>query len=331
MTTASRITHCSTVSAAAEASPGGSAWFLRRIMLVEMPLPWAYNSLQSHHAPTGLQDLVVEVYNTLEQPWGFIGFAPDDTYSVPGMARIFDLVQGDALAATYYRTSFLVPADEVVHYLRLITFSPHDPALDAVREPNDQTTHDFFVCTHGSVDLCCATKGFPIYRLMRHLAADAPIPARVWRCTHFGGHDFAPTALEAPSGRYWGRLDVRNVGGIMSASTPPADIPSIYRGWAALEHPLWQIAEGAAFAAIGQMWRRMTITGIRGDATADNGGILTLCFTDPAEGAGEVDVEIIPQGSVLTMSSCTDSAAHASPQYATNIIAWRPAPHNQRL
>src|SRR5699024_5593272 len=126
----------------------------------------------------------------------------------------------------------------IVRYLRLLSFAPDDPALDGVREPDDQATRDFFICTHGSVDLCCGTKGFPIYRLMRHMADGAYVPTRVWRCTHFGGHEFAPTALEAPSGRYWGRLEARHLGELMNRKTPPSTFPEIYRGWSALEDPL---------------------------------------------------------------------------------------------
>ncbi|HWV24797.1 MAG TPA: sucrase ferredoxin [Thermomicrobiales bacterium] len=323
MTSTQRITHCSTVSSEAGTSPVGSAWHLRRIMLVEMPLPWAYNSLRSRHAPEGLEQLVVDVFNSPDVSWGFIGFAPDDVHSVPGMARIFDLSQGDSFATTYHRTSYLVPEDDVVRYLRLLSFAPDDPALDRVREPDDQTTRDFFVCTHGSVDLCCASKGFPIYRLMRHMADGAPHPTRVWRCTHFGGHEFAPTALETPSGRYWARLDARDLGGVMTKSIPPDAIPAIYRGWAALEEPLWQVAESAAFAARGWDWERATITGIRGEASPETGGMLTLAYNDPNEGQGEVDIDIIPTGSVMTISSCAATEPYESPQYVANILAWR--------
>lgn len=93
------ITLCSTVSEASGEDPAGSAWALRRIVLVELPLPWAYNSLRSTHAPAGLEELLWEVHDTMVEPWSMIGIAPDSAYN-EGTRRIIDLRQGDDLATT---------------------------------------------------------------------------------------------------------------------------------------------------------------------------------------------------------------------------------------
>ena len=55
------------------------------------------------------------------------------------------------------------------------------------------------VCTHGNIDAACARFGYPIYQQLRQNYATQSL--RVWRCSHFGGHQFAPTLIDFPSGR----------------------------------------------------------------------------------------------------------------------------------
>ncbi len=71
-------------------------------------------------------------------------------------------------------------------------------AQDANLEPNDDA-HTIFICTNGARDACCATIG-------RKLSTTFADDERAWECTHLGGHRFAPTALELPSGNVYGRL-----------------------------------------------------------------------------------------------------------------------------
>ncbi|TDP91130.1 sucrase ferredoxin [Labedaea rhizosphaerae] len=59
------------------------------------------------------------------------------------------------------------------------------------------------VCTNGRRDLCCALEGRPI---AAELAADHG--TQVWESSHLGGHRFAPTAVQLPTGYSYGRIDV---------------------------------------------------------------------------------------------------------------------------
>ncbi len=319
-----RVTLCSTVSEASGEDPAGSAWSVRRILMMELALPWAYNVLESKRAPAGLHDLLHEVYDTLDEPWGMIGMAPDPDYSIDGMTRIVDLQQGDHVASTYRRDTYLVPADEVVDYLRTLSFEPDHPRLAEVRLPDDQETREFFVCTHGAIDACCATFGYPMYKLMRAMANRAETPTRVWRCTHFGGHRFAATALETPAGRYWGHLKAERLATLVHRTNPARELRRHYRGWAALSQPMWQIAEAALLEAAGWSWTDATITAIDGEVTPDAGGMLTIAFRHPALGDGEADVEIAPAGSVQTMDQSKTGELRDAPQFATRIAGQRP-------
>lgn len=327
----SKITLCSTVSEASGEDPAGSAWALRRIMMIELALPWAYNSLRSTHAPEGLETLVHDVYNNLPEPWGMIGIAPDPAYSVEGKARIIDLQQGDGIASAYRRDTYLVPAGEVVDYLHLISYEPDHPKLAATRQPDDQTTREFFICTHGAIDACCATIGYPVYKLLRTMADQAETPARVWRCTHFGGHRFAATALEAPSGRYWAHLKAGMLSSLMHRSAPVRELRRHYRGWAALPEALWQIAEAELFATAGWGWNDVAITGVNGDVTPERGGLLTISFTYPDVGEGTIEVDVNPIGRVRTMDQSSSGEYHDAPQYRATIVDQHPAGSLERI
>ena len=319
-----RVTLCSTVSEASGEDPAGSAWAVRRIIMLELALPWPYDVLGGKRVPEGLRDLVYEVYEKLEEPWGMIGFASDPDYSVEGMTRIIDLRQGDGIATTYHRDDYLVPPEEAVSTLRRLSYEPDHPSLAKRRQPDDQETREFFICTHGAVDACCATMGYPIYKLMRTMADQADTPTRVWRCTHFGGHRFAATALEAPQGRYWGHLKADMLSSLIHETTSPRELRRHYRGWAAVAEPLWQIAEAELFATAGWSWTDATITSITGDTSTEDGGMLTVTFQHPEIGTGEVDVAITPAGSVQTLDTSKSDEFRDAPQYKARVTAQRP-------
>lgn len=59
----------------------------------------------------------------------------------------------------------------------------------------------YFVCTNGQRDVCCARFGLPLYARLREL-----VGRRAWQTTHVGGHRFAPNVLALPQGALYGRV-----------------------------------------------------------------------------------------------------------------------------
>ena len=59
----------------------------------------------------------------------------------------------------------------------------------------------YFVCTNGQRDLCCARYGLPTYARLREVVGE-----RAWQTTHVGGHRFAPNVLALPQGALYGRV-----------------------------------------------------------------------------------------------------------------------------
>jgi hypothetical protein len=254
------VTLCSVVSEQSGEDPAGSAWAIDRYFLIEVPLPWPYNMLESRKMPPGITALVQRLFEERIY-WGWIGIAPDPEYSIDGMTRVVDCrLPDNPPFHQYQRTEYLFPTNRAGDLAEIMVRTPGDPALLPFRQETDLMLRDLLVCTHGTVDACCATYGYPMYRLLRHMAPGADTPVRVWRCTHFGGHRFAATLLDLPEGRYWGRLKPRDLAHLVRRDVPFSELRHAYRGWSALPSPMLQIAEAAAFLQAGWEWTRYAIT-----------------------------------------------------------------------
>lgn len=79
----------------------------------------------------------------------------------------------------------------------------------------DRSTNDvhYFVCTHGSRDLCCAEFGMPVYRALRERVGD-----RAWQTSHLGGHRFAANVLVTAPAVLYGRVTPTTVDELWQAS-----------------------------------------------------------------------------------------------------------------
>jgi hypothetical protein len=69
-------------------------------------------------------------------------------------------------------------------------------------DANRRSEPQYFVCTNGQRDLCCARFGLPIYAALRER-----VGSRAWQVTHLGGHRFAPNVLVLPDGLLYGRVE----------------------------------------------------------------------------------------------------------------------------
>ena len=112
-------------------------------------------------------------------------------------------------------------------------------------------TRDLFVCVHGGVDPCCATYGFPIYNHLRRTHANEQL--RIWRCSHFNGHHFAPTLIDLPTGHWWGQLTLDDIAPLAERTQPFAQLSQRYRGWCGYG-PLAQVADRAVLEQVGWAW-----------------------------------------------------------------------------
>jgi hypothetical protein len=133
-----------------------------------------------------------------------------------------------------------------------------DKAVSLLEARNDFDTYrsesppgrDLLVCTHGTVDACCATLGYPLYEKLRNSTGGV----RVWRVSHFGHHRFAPTLIEMPAGLWWGRLDDLGVQVLLDRARAVEGILPYYCGWGGAAMGAEQVAERAVLLKEGWSW-----------------------------------------------------------------------------
>ncbi len=140
--------------------------------------------------------------------------------------------------------------------------------------PDPGAPTEWLVCTHGHVDAACGRHGYPLYAALRERGA------RVWRSAHLGGHRFAPTVTELPSGRAWAFMDEDLAAALHDRQGDHTRLRGHYRGWGALE-PIAQVAEREAFMRAGWWWLDADVQ-VQVTARDDEGSEVLLCATDPS-------------------------------------------------
>jgi hypothetical protein len=306
---------CALRSLALGEDPIGSASKCDLILAVEAPLPWPKQAREARSLPTGTQDAVDALDASMSVL--FVTLAPDPEYSVPGFAHVLVYRRPDSAFAEFLADDFLVPYDEVavvVHSLAVDT----DGAIDAFERYRQQATHrDLLVCTHGTRDNCCAVLGVPTYQHLRYLATTDEPEWRVWRCSHIGGHRFAPTLIDLPSGRFWARITPERAA-FLRQQEPLPDLSLCYRGWSGLRTDLEQIAERATFEAEGWPWTRYHKSGrIRGRSDDGAQTEVEIHFSDPLSGrSGTYVVTLEWTGTFQSQSSCLGTKVSTVERYA---------------
>ena len=243
----SRLQFCSADSTNSGESPIGSAWYTPELIVCELPLPWGAEVLKSRNTPAGLETVINDAYERRGYDWGLIGCAPDEAYSVSGYRRVMHCTIAPQSRGRFERRVFLVPNDDLTAAVEALLHHKIHPSM----QEQEDNLRDVLLCTHGAVDACCAKFGYPLYALMRKMADNAGSDVRVWRSTHFGGHRFAPTYLELPSGRYWGRITPQSVSALVHRRADEEAVRPFYRGSATMATPVEQAIEAELFYKLG--------------------------------------------------------------------------------
>lgn len=272
--------------------PIGSAVELRRLVTVEVPLPW----------PADIGDV----------PWiAALDPGPDTRVqtTVPEVARTDGtvlLTRWEAEGARFTGTDWLVPAVDVPEALAAIT-AGGDPDVPGTDAPDE-----VLVCGHGSRDRCCGGSGTRLA-----VEARAAIPdVRIRRTSHLGGHRFAPTALSMPDGRVWGFLHAEALSAIVDRRLHPIEARDHYRGHVGLD-PWAQVVEAVGLSEHG--WAAFDVDHLDADVdvAADGTSATVTLRWDGAAGAGErtARVGIRRRYPVLQCGLPPDAAKKDAPEY----------------
>ncbi len=214
-------TLCSIVSREVGEDPVGSAGHYRGFLFVSITSPWNRDVSCSKHAPEGLNELSKEAQKLGYRLMGMLPTADLDE----GSSRIIAYKREGDWDPVFQRFSFQLATRDVLGLLESLC-QGGEPTVEA-EEPF--AGRELFVCTHGSRDLCCARFGLAAYRYLEERTA-SQTDLRIYRCSHTGGHRFAPTLIDMPHGVYWGRMDEAALDGLLSQG-PPASLQDCFRGW----------------------------------------------------------------------------------------------------
>lgn len=291
---------CSPWTHAQHVDPIGSAAGFDAAVLVEWPLPWPKDV-----------SLIPELA---------------DAASVPGV-RVMAVVPQPASAEEaltrvvhHRRTGInrlvgvdhLVPRSEVKELLATLVEAPlaDSSSLASAVGP---APAEVLVCAHGRRDRCCGRWG-----TLAHVELTARgLPVRTWRCSHTGGHRFAPTAITFPDGRAWAYIDSDLLEGVIDRTLDLSALSLHHRGTSGLD-PWAQVVDRAVLEQLGWDWLDQTSVRTR-TTVADDGQQAEVELTWPDGSAtGEVAVErILP---VLVCGAPPEAAVKTAPEYALRSL-----------
>jgi len=188
---------------------------------------------------------------------------------------------------------------------------------------------DVLICGHGRRDTCCGNFGVRLLAQAEQRAAEAWPGVRVRRCSHTGGHRFAPTGISLPEGRMWAFLDLDLLDAAVTGRPDPA-LADASRGLMALD-PLAQRAEAALWSEYGPAWRSVDTrvedvslpdvdegsSGRRYRFTWNGDGVRNGAANGAGLEAGRATVTVRRAGAVPVPScgSPLDEASKTSPTY----------------
>jgi hypothetical protein len=273
------VLRCAPYRAALDSDPVGTAGSYDGFLCVEVPLPWPRDISMSEPFRSLLPDGVASA-PSLAGPdgrtWRPMGLVPDDG-TPTGEVTVLALDRPAGVVAPYRRREWRVPTEDVGDLCRelLAAADPGASAAGPVGFDRRQVATreglvELLVCTHGRRDVCCGGLGTTLHaRLVEELADREDV--RLWRCSHTGGHRFAPTALTFPDGYGWAFLDAdlalqlvgrdRRIPGGAAAVVPHCRGSALVAGGPA------QAADRAALELVGWAWADAARTVDVGDGT----------------------------------------------------------------
>lgn len=241
---------CCQLSKANGEDPIGSAVNYDHFIFIELPEPWSKNTVYEHPQLGVIHKMGKALRQESKIHARVMAIAPDYD-SNPNQIRVLYYRRPIGSFAQFEKQEFLISPEDIISLATaLLGRSDELSQFESYRCPTNDL-RDMMICTHGSYDMACGRFGYPIYRKIRE--AYSNVPLRIWKCTHIGGHQFAPTLLDLPTGHYWGHLETEILDLLIYRQGSVGDLRPFYRGWAGLD---WaeQIAEREIWIKEGWEW-----------------------------------------------------------------------------
>jgi len=257
--------YCNCLALERGLDPVGYAGTFLDSIVIEVPLPWKRDLYFDEKVlPQGIREVLAKWQKHYEETGEYrhrpLVIAPDDAYSHEGYRRVMFYTRPAGLFAQFDKVEYLVPVEELGPLVWSLYEDPAElPRFESYRVPNAEDIRDILVCTHGTIDVACAKFGYPLYKHMRDVYANDRL--RVWRVSHFGGHVFAPTLMDMPTGHYWAYIEKEQAVQIIQQNGEVQALRGHYRGWAGLDDSFQQTAECALWQQHGWDWLRYPRSG----------------------------------------------------------------------
>jgi hypothetical protein len=233
----------------------GSATNYPTYILIECPLPWDSEAFYSKKVPENLKNLVADVKRA-KLPVRFLLIANSLSHKVNSTTvLIYDKKSG--LTKGYQKYEYEVA--DINNVAGIVRKWLSGETLYCDLEYSD--TRDILVCTHGSRDKCCARYGNPFFMQALATVYDLQLHnVRIWKSSHFGGHRFAPTAIDLPDGRYYGALDAQSFKSILTRKGDIQCLNKVYRGLGIIPTEI-QVMERELILRHGWDWFKYKVAG----------------------------------------------------------------------
>lgn len=277
-------------------SPIGSASGFQRNFLIEIQLPWTKQPLESVKVTEEIK-AAIAAYREKMGDVTVTLLVPDPGYATVG-ARLIDI---QVIDGQIHKRDLIAHDGDVAGIIHGLADGGDLPEHITI----DHTLwRDIIVCTHGSRDACCGTFGVPIYQHLRQLTNDGG-NVRVWRSSHLGGHRFAPTLTDYPSGRCWAFVNEEIAGAILTEGMLPEGLLENYRGWVGHREQALQMLEAEAFVHYGWQWAEFSQHGrILERDDEDRGIVAEIVATHPTLPTVKVTGRVEYGEEYSTFASC---------------------------
>ena len=248
--------YCSEVSQIQGEDPIGTAGIADEWLMIEVSRPWNKDIWQDKPEYRPIIGILMELERrNPDLSLRLMAISPDKEYSQSDRIRVFYYCRPGEVFARYEKQEYIVPPSQLIPLVKAILLEPEALENFASDRQNMTDVREILVCTHTKWDTACGRYGTPLYeKLRKQYVPESSGKLRVWHTSHFGGHKFAPTLIDFPSGRFWGHLKPELLDTLIYEEGDLKQLEQCYRGWSGMEQ-FTQIAEREIWLKEGWKWK----------------------------------------------------------------------------
>lgn len=226
----------------------GTALLTEVYIFIEHKKPWANEAFESKKIPQNLR-LIIDKYHTFAR---FLLICNKNTKQKKSVKILFYVRSNQENLSN----GFTLYESECSNYEHICeTLENYFIHQKLPSKDCSAKSRNILICTHGGFDQCCGKYGTPFYIKSNQILDNINVNEKieVWESSHFGGHRFAPTMIDFPDGRYYGRMNEDIFTAIINRTGDLNKTISSYRGWAILPK-IAQVVEKQLLLDIGWSW-----------------------------------------------------------------------------